>query len=113
MSTEAVLRVCADLGATLPSPDRPQTVEEAVTSLVRHAFSKPERPHQDEEDEEADQQGEDEVRTVSTNDIGTLHTLVATIGELSQAVLELKSEITDLKTMFTKGVLKTYSTQLP
>ena len=101
MSTEAVLRVCADLGATLPSPDRPQTVEEAVTSLVRHAFSKPERPHQAEEDEEAHQQGEDEVRTVSTNDIGTLHTLVATIGELSQAVLELKSEITDLKTMFT------------
>ena len=50
ISTEAVLRVCADLGATLPSPDRPQTVEEAVTSLVRHAFSKPERSDQDEED---------------------------------------------------------------
>ena len=100
-STEAVLRVCTDPGATLPSPDRPQTVEEAVTSTVRHAFSKPERSHQAEEDEEADQQGEDEVCTVSTNNIGALHILVAAIGELSQAVSELKSEITDLKTMFT------------
>ena len=45
MSTEPVLRVRADLGATLPSPDQPQTVEETVTSLVRHAFLKPERPH--------------------------------------------------------------------
>ena len=98
MSTEAVLRVCADVGAILPL-EKPQTVEEAVTFLVHHTFSIPEaaQPSQEVPIDTNDKQDQDPEPTVSTNDV-PVHPLVGMVESLTAMISELQREINDLKT---------------